>query len=93
MPSHEQLEAWLARTRRTQRGLNVVIGAGAAIGVALAVWLGTPGVFVLLCVGFVALCGYWITNSHLADWERQLDELDRPQAAAAVKRGGRYQRD
>lgn len=93
MHSREELETWLARTRRTQRQLNLVIGAGAAIGVALLLWLGAAGALVLLCVGFVAICGYWITNSHLADWERELDELDRPQPAASGERTGRYQKD
>ncbi len=80
----------MADTRRTQRRLNVVVGAGALVGVGLLAWRGVVGGFALLCVALVAICGYWITNSHLADWEHQLDELSRP---AEPKRTGRYERD
>jgi hypothetical protein len=88
--TREQLEQWIASTRRSQRGLNLLIAAGAAAALALFMWRADYGGFALFCVALVAICGYWITNSHLADWENALRELDRPPEPA---RKGRYQRD
>lgn len=90
MHRREELEEWIARTRRTQRRLHVLVALGAVAGIALFVWRGPVGGFALLCVALVAICGYWITSSHLADWERELEERDRP---APPKRAGRYERD
>ena len=90
MHTREQLEQWIASTRRTQRRLNVLIAGGAAIALALFAWRTAAGGFAVLCVALVAICGHWITNSHLADWEHELAEVDRP---AEPARKGRYQRD
>jgi hypothetical protein len=90
MHSREEIEQWISRTRRTQRRLNVIMAPAAVASIALLVWNRAVGGFALLCVALVAICGYWITSSHLADWERELEERKRP---APQKRAGRYERD
>lgn len=90
MDRRAQLEGWIASTRRTQRRLSIALVAGAAIGIGLVAWQTAVGVFTLLSVALLAICGYWITGSHLADWRRQLGELDRPKPQP--RPGARYER-
>ena len=76
-----ELEAWLAGSRRVQRGLPRVVAPLGVVGVALAVWLApfaTPFV-VLTAVSFLVI-GRYITAAHIADWQQQLRDLDRPPA-------------
>lgn len=80
--SREQLEAWIAQTKRHQRTLGVVLAAAAAGSVVLAVTVGTVGGFGIVIVVLVAICGFWITGSHLLDWRRKLAALDRANAGA-----------
>jgi len=49
---------------------------------------GALGGFALLAVALFALSGYWITSSHLADWHRQIEDLDHPKP----RHVGRYER-
>ena len=85
--SREQLEAWIAQTKRHQRTLGVALVAAAAGSIALAVTVGTAGGFAIVIVALVAICAYWITGSHLLDWRRKLAALDRANAGArAAKR-------
>ena len=90
MDRRAELEGWIASTRRTQRRLMIALLAGAAIGFGLLAWRPAAGVFTLLADALLAICGYWITGSHLADWRRQLGELDRPRAQP--RPGARYER-
>jgi len=85
----EELEQWISQTRKTQRRLAVFLPLAAITSVGLLAWQTAVGGFALLCVSLVAICSYWITSSHLADWERKLDELDRP---PAPRHAGRYER-
>ena len=80
MDRRAELEGWIAGTRRTQRRLLMALIAGAVIGFVLLAWRPAVGGFTLLADALLAICGYWITGSHLADWRRQLGELDRPKA-------------
>ena len=89
MHRREDLEQWISQTRKTQRRLAVVIPLGTLISVGLLAWRAAVGGFALLCVALVAICSYWITSSHLADWQNKLDELDRP---PAPRHAGRYER-
>jgi fatty acid desaturase len=77
-PSRDELERWIARTKRTQRILAVALAAAFAIALALAVTFGAIGGFSLVIVALVAICGFWITGSHLLDWRRKLAELEPP---------------
>ncbi|HET7504097.1 MAG TPA: hypothetical protein VFK02_23915 [Kofleriaceae bacterium] len=91
-----ELEGWIARTRRTRRQLVVgVVGAG-VIAVALAAWSVRIGLVGLGGVAIVAVCGLWITASHLADWRGKLERLDRlermDQARREAMRSGPHAR-
>ena len=78
MDRRRELEGWIARTRATQRSLAIVLAAGTVISVGLMPWRTQVGLVALAIVAIVALCGFWITASHLADWRDKLDQLDRP---------------
>jgi len=71
-----ELEGWIGRTRRAQRRLAAVVGCAAVIAVALAVWKSPIGLVAFGVVAIVAVCGFWVTASHLADWRGKLDRLD-----------------
>ena len=88
--TREQLEAWIASTRRVQRRLRVVIAAGAAVALALLLWSTAIGGFALLIVALVAICGFWITSSHLAEWRGAIDEIENPRPKK--RHAGRYER-
>jgi hypothetical protein len=88
MASREELERWTAETRRTQRRMALAVAGGAIVALALALWRRDVGGFALLAVALFAISGYWITSSHLADWQRQLEELEHPRPRHA----GRYER-
>jgi hypothetical protein len=78
MDRRTEIEGWIARTRRTQRRLGVVAACGVAVAVGLMLWRVSVGGVALGIVATVALCGFWVTASHLADWNDKLDQLDRP---------------
>ena len=67
-----QLEAWIAQTRRNQKRLAVGLGI-ATVAAALA-WAFDAFVGKTLVFGIVAtaICGFWITAAHIADWRAQL---------------------
>lgn len=71
-----ELEGWITRTRHTQRRLALVVGGAAVIAVALTVWKSRIGLVGFGVVAIVAVCGFWVTASHLADWRGKLDRLD-----------------
>ena len=88
MATRDELQRWIDRTRKTQRRLALGIAIGAVVAVALSLWRRDVGGFALLAVALFALSGYWITSSHLADWHRQIEDLDHPKPRHA----GRYER-
>jgi hypothetical protein len=73
-----ELEGWIARTRRNQRTLGIAAAAGAAVGLVVTVWMPRIGGLGLGIVAIVAICGFWVTSSHIADWRDKLAQLDRP---------------
>lgn len=88
MATRDELERWTEQTRRTQRKLAVAVAGGAFVALALSLWRRDVGGFALLAVGLFALSGYWITSSHLADWHRQIEDLEHPKP----RHRGRYER-
>lgn len=84
MTGREQLEQWIAQTKRNQRRIALGLVAALAVAIALAVTLGAAGGFAIVIVVLVAICAFWITGAHLLDFRRKLAELDRP---ADGKRG------
>jgi Flp pilus assembly protein TadB len=73
-----EIEGWIAGTRRTQRRLAIVMAGGAVVAIGLMLWNTSVGGIALGIVAIVALCGFWVTGSHLADWDDKLEQLDRP---------------
>ena len=76
-----QLSAWIAETRRNQRRLAVGLPVAAVVALALAVWRSDVGEAALAIVGLVAICGFWITGSHIAEWHARIEETRRADPA------------
>jgi hypothetical protein len=76
-----ELEGWIARTRRNQRILAIALACAAAVGLGLSLWMPRLGGVALAAIVIVAICGFWVTSSHIADWRGKLAQLDRPPRA------------
>jgi hypothetical protein len=72
----EELESWIAGSQRLQRKLALATGVGFAIAVGLAIWNATVGGAAMALVALVAIAGFWVTASHIADWRNRLAVLD-----------------
>ncbi len=70
--SDAQLETWIRETQRNQKRLAV--GLGVATAVAVLAWSVDAFIGKTLLFGIVvtAICGFWITAAHIADWRTQL---------------------
>jgi len=82
--TRDELERWVAQTKRNQRRIAVGLVAGLGVAIALAATLGAAGGFAIVIVVLVGICAFWITGAHLLDFRRKLKELDQP---ADAKRG------
>jgi hypothetical protein len=91
MDRREELERWIAGTRRTQQRLKVILPIAAAVALALCFVNRFAGGMAIATVALVALSGFWITGGHIADWEEKLYKLDHPEKPSTGKR--RYQAD
>lgn len=91
MERREDLERWIAGSRRVQQKLKLGIATGVIVAIALLVISRPVGGIALAIVGMVALAGYWITAGHIADWEERLYKLDHPEKPSSSRR--RYQAD
>ena len=70
--NNAQLERWIEETRRNQKRLTIGLGVGTVV--ALITWwfdafIGKTLVFAVVAT---AICGFWITAAHIADWRAQL---------------------
>ena len=87
MADRAQLEAWIAATQRTQQRLRVALIPAGVVALALLVWSRPVGGAACATVGLFALFGFWITSSHIQDWEQQIGELGKPRTVGrAIKR-------
>jgi len=91
MDRREDLERWIAGSRRVQHKLKVGLGAGAAVAIVLLVVNRAVGGIAIAILALVALAGFWITGGHISDWEDKLYKLDHPAKPSAGR--GRYQRE
>lgn len=91
MERREELERWIADTRRHQRTLKLVLAIGAAVAIALFFVSKAFGGIAIAILALVALSGFWITAGHIADWEDKLHKLDHPTKPQTGRR--RYQAD
>ena len=70
--SDAQLETWIRETQRNQRRLALGLGVGAGIA-GIAWWFdGFVGKTLVFGIVVTAICGFWITAAHIADWRTQL---------------------
>lgn len=74
-PRRDQLLGWIAKTRETQRKFAVLIVAMFAVAGGLFLWRSGVGTVAFFLTAIVGLCGYWITSSHIVDWNHRLDDL------------------
>jgi hypothetical protein len=95
MDRRSELEGWIARTHHNQRTLAIVLACAAAASIGLGMWRANLGMIGFAIVAIVAICGFWITSSHVADWRGKLAQLDQPARPAGspdptggVTRGG-----
>ena len=76
-PRRQQLLGWIDETRRLQRRLGLVFAALAIVAFGLLFYSRTLGGFALFGVAVIALCSFWVTESHNAAHRQKLDELSR----------------
>ncbi len=72
-----QLLSWIAETRRNQRRFAIGLAIATALSFALMLWRTDVGEAGLGIVAISAVCGFWITASHITEWRSLLAELDR----------------
>jgi hypothetical protein len=75
----ETLGGYLTSSRAVQRTMSWIGAIG--IGLGLCFWVGGAGWFGLAVAALAAIvggAGVWITQGHIADFEQQLRDLDRP---------------
>jgi hypothetical protein len=78
MDRRSELEGWIARTHHNQRTLAIALACAAAASIGLGLWRANLGMIGFAIVALVAICGFWITSSHIADWRGKLAQLDEP---------------
>lgn len=68
----EQLEAWIAKTKRTQRRLTIGLVPAAIAAFALLAFSRALGGLVIVSLLIIGVFGFWITGGHITDWENKL---------------------
>jgi hypothetical protein len=91
MDRREDLERWIAASRRNQRILRIALLVASVIAIGLFFISKAAGGIAVLSIALVALSGFWITAGHIADWQAKLYKLDHPAPPTTSKR--RYQAD
>lgn len=79
-----ELEGWIAESRRLQRRMTVGFLAVATAALVLLFFDAFLGKMTLAILVVTAICAYWVTGSHIADWRHQLQAMDQ----ARRKSGG-----
>jgi hypothetical protein len=85
-----ELLGWIANTRATQKRLGVVVASAAVIAVGLMFWNGAVGGAALAITAITAMCGFWITGSHIMDWRNRLTEVGKPKVLRMSGGGRRF---
>ena len=91
MADRAQLEAWIAASQRTQQTLKVGLLPAVVAAIAVLIWSRPLGGLVLVSIAIVAIFGFWITSSHIADWSGQVHRIDEPPPPKT--RDGRVRRE
>jgi hypothetical protein len=88
-----ELEAWIVATQRRQRRLKTALIPALAVAIGVTVWSRPLGALTFVSIGIVAVFGFWILSSHIADWRGRIDALDRPPPEKTASGRVRRQRD
>jgi len=69
----EQLETWIAQTKRTQRRLAIGLVPAGIVAIVLLTYSRALGGLVLVSLAIIATFGFWITGGHITDWETKIN--------------------
>lgn len=72
-----ELEGWIASSRRLQIRMGIGLGVAALISLVIMIFDATVGKVGLAMLVITAICAYWVTGSHIADWRHQLEHLSK----------------
>ena len=76
----QQLEAWIANSKRVRRRLAMVVIALAITGLVVRHTAShAVGGVLLLLAAILTVTGFWITAAHLSDWRLAMAALPRQQ--------------
>lgn len=90
-PDQAQYEAWIEKTRVTQRKLKMILVPLAILSIVLLFVSKIAGaVGIVSCVLF-GIFGFWITSSHVTGWNVEIDRLSNPRGQ--LNRDGRLKRE
>ena len=81
-----ELLGWIAKTERNRKRLARVLGGLTMVSLVMMAFRRSVGFAGLAIVAVVALCGFWILSSHIAEWRGKLDELARPRHTGPIRR-------
>jgi cytochrome b561 len=76
-PRRDELLRWISKTRAAQHKLLYVIGIMLLVSSMLLFWKLGPGLLALGVTAIVAISGFWITSSHILEWNDKLSALRR----------------
>jgi hypothetical protein len=91
MERREELEQWIAGSRRTQQKLKLGLLIAGVISIGLFFVSRAAGGIAVAITAFVAVAGFWIISGHITDWEDKIYKLDHPTKPNTSQR--RYQSD
>lgn len=72
----QELLGWIEKTKRNMRTLAIILVPLTAAAIGLLVWKKTFGVFAMIGVVSLAICGFWVMAAHNAAHYQKLAELD-----------------
>lgn len=86
----EQLEAWISKTKRTQRRLTFGLVPALIAAFAVLTFSRALGGLVIVSLLIIAVFGFWITGGHITDWETKLRA---PEKKPELNQHGRSRRE
>ncbi len=72
MANDYDLRAFIESSKQTRQGLKRGLGPLVALSIIVMVANRSAGLMMLFVTGVIAVAGFWVLASHIADWERQL---------------------
>jgi hypothetical protein len=72
MANDFDLRDWIESSKQTRHGLKRGLLPLVALSIIVMVANRSAGLMMLFVTGVIAVAGFWVLASHIADWERQL---------------------